>query len=121
MEQVLREYTGADLAYYNRGGVRDAIRPGPVTVRTLWNIEPFGNSVVTLKVTGAQVRSILATNGDDAGIELEDSRTYLFATNNFVGAHVRRTLGASVNLQDSGVLVRDILIEAIKTGGLPGQ
>jgi len=120
MEWVLRRHTGADIAYYNRGGVRDAIRPGPVTARTIWNLEPFGNSVVTLSLSGTQVRALLAFNGDEAGIELDDKKIYLVATNSFVGAHARNTFGDAVNLRDVGVLVRDLLINTIRQTGLPG-
>ena len=120
MEWVIREHTGADISYYNRGGVRDAIRPGPVTARTIWNLEPFGNSVVTVRLTGAQVLSLLAINGDEAGIELDHNKIYVLATNSFIGAHARKTFGESVELQDAGVLVRDVLIDAIKQNGLPG-
>lgn len=121
MEQVIREHTGAELAYYNRGGVRDAIRAGPVTIRSIWKVEPFGNSIVTLALNGSQVRQLLAGNRDEAGIELDDQKTYRVATNSFVGAHAVRTFGQGVALQDTGVLVRDALIQSIKSGGLPGQ
>lgn len=121
MEQVLRERAGADLGYYNKGGVRDLIRPGPVTARMLWNIEPFGNSVVTMELTGAEVKTMLRANHDEAAIELDDARRYRVATNSFVGAHTRKNLGDHVNLQDLGVLVRDILIEAVREDGLPGH
>lgn len=121
MERVLRIQTSADFGYYNKGGVRDAIRPGPVSARTIWKIEPFGNSVVTLTLTGAEVRTMLAVNNDEVAVELDDSKRYRVATNSFVGAHARKTFGAHVNLQDRGVLVRDLLIEAIRTEGLPGE
>lgn len=121
MERVIREHTGADLAYYNAGGVRDAIRPGPVTARTIWNVEPFGNSIVTLTLSGDQVLQMLADNNEDAGIELDAQKQYVLATNNFVGAHVRRTFGDDVQMQDTGILVRDLLIDTIRTSGLPGQ
>ncbi len=119
MERILRERTGADLAYYNAGGVRDAIRPGPVTARTIWNIEPFGNSVVTLHLTGAQVQSLLADNHEDSAIALDQTSVYRLATNSFVGAHLRKTYGDAVTVQDTGLLVRDLLIDAAKSGGLP--
>ena len=119
MEIVLRKHTGADLAYYNSGGVRDAIRAGPVSARHIWNIEPFGNTVVTLSLNGAQVVRMLALNGDDAGVVLEPERRYRVATNSFIGAHAARAFGDSVQLQDTGVLVRDVLIDAVRRDGLP--
>lgn len=119
MERVLRARTGADLAYYNRGGVRDVIRAGPVTARSIWNVEPFGNTLVTLRLTGAQVAKMLTENGDSAGLELIADKTYLVATNSFVGAHAQRLFGADTQVQDYGLLVRDLFIETIQQSGLP--
>lgn len=121
MEQVLRVRTDADLAYYNRGGVRDAIRAGSVTARSLWNVEPFGNVLVTVRLTGAQVAKLLVENGDSAGLELVDDKTYLLATNSFVGAHAKRLFGSGIELRDHGELVRDLFIESIQQNGLPGH
>ncbi len=121
MEQVLRKHTGADLAYYNRGGVRDAIRAGSVTARSLWNVEPFGNGLVSLRLTGAQVAKLLLENGDSAGLELVADQTYNVATNSFVGAHAVRLFGESAQLRDFDLLVRDLFIESIQQNGLPGH
>jgi len=121
MEHVLRKHTGADLAYYNPGGVRDVIRTGSVTARTLWNIEPFGNSVVTMELTGSEVRAMLQANNDEVAIPLDNARTYRVATNSFVGAHARKNLGDHINLQDLGLLVRDLLLDWVRADGLPGH
>jgi len=121
MEQVLRKRTGADLAYYNRGGVRDAIRAGSVTARNLWNVEPFGNVLVTLHLTGAQIAKLLLENGDSAGLELIADQSYHLATNSFIGAHAVRLFGERAELRDFGVLVRDVFIESIQQDGLPGH
>lgn len=119
METVLRKKTGADLAYYNRGGVRDVIRPGSVTARTIWNVEPFGNTLATLQLTGAQVASLLIANRDSVARELVADKVYSLATNNFVAAHAKRMFGDQVQIRDRGLLVRDLFIETIQTEGLP--
>ena len=50
---------GADLAFMNPGGVRADLAAGPVTWGNLFAIQPFGNSLVALTLTGDQVRQLL--------------------------------------------------------------
>jgi 2',3'-cyclic-nucleotide 2'-phosphodiesterase (5'-nucleotidase family) len=59
MADCYREYTGADAAFQNGGGIRADIPAGPVTLRTLFSVMPFDNAVVTLKMSGAELRSAL--------------------------------------------------------------
>ncbi|MDZ7684859.1 MAG: 5'-nucleotidase C-terminal domain-containing protein [Gammaproteobacteria bacterium] len=48
LEEILATATKTAFGFYNMGGVRDTIRKGPVTARHIWNIEPFGNTLVTI-------------------------------------------------------------------------
>ena len=53
---------GADIALMNPGGIRAdlTVEPGrPVTMSDLFAIQPFGNELVTLTITGAQLRELL--------------------------------------------------------------
>ncbi|MDH5738434.1 MAG: bifunctional metallophosphatase/5'-nucleotidase, partial [Gammaproteobacteria bacterium] len=59
IEHIMTEATGADLGYYNTGGIRDSIPSGAVTARHIWNIEPFGNTLVTMRLTGFQLKQLL--------------------------------------------------------------
>ena len=56
--------TGADVAFENAGGIRSSVSAGAVTYADVVGISPFGNYIVTRKVTGAQLRSILETSLD---------------------------------------------------------
>jgi len=49
----------ADVALMNGGGVRDNLDAGPITWGELFNVQPFGNTLVRLEVTGAQLVDIL--------------------------------------------------------------
>jgi 5'-nucleotidase/UDP-sugar diphosphatase len=49
----------ADLALQNAGGVRTDIRAGNVTYGDAYNLLPFGNVLVTLPITGAQLKEML--------------------------------------------------------------
>ncbi|WP_043648995.1 bifunctional metallophosphatase/5'-nucleotidase [Chitinilyticum litopenaei] len=53
---------GAQIAFMNPGGVRADLTPdasGNVTYGQLFTTQPFGNSLVTLTLTGAQIRELL--------------------------------------------------------------
>jgi 5'-nucleotidase len=58
---AFRAATGADVALINGGSVRaDAIiEPGALTLRDIVSIFPFGNEVVTIRVSGETLRGAL--------------------------------------------------------------
>ena len=54
--------TGADIAFENAGGIRASIAAGTVTYRDVINVSPYGNYVVTKKLTGTQIKEMLETS-----------------------------------------------------------
>lgn len=57
--------TGADCALTNGGGIRSSIDIGDITVEDIITVFPFGNYVVTKKVTGEQILSALENGLSD--------------------------------------------------------
>ncbi len=51
--------TGADVALQNGGGIRDSIQPGEITKGDIFKVQPFGNYIVTIEVTGADLVAAL--------------------------------------------------------------
>lgn len=51
--------TGADCALLNGGGIRASIDAGEITVGEIINVLPFGNYVITKRVTGADIKAAL--------------------------------------------------------------
>jgi len=49
------EFTGADVALTNGGGIRASIPADDITVGDVITVLPFGNYVVTIDVTGAEI------------------------------------------------------------------
>lgn len=119
-EKIIAEAAGADFGYYNIGGIRDAIPAGSVTARHIWNIEPFGNTLVTLTIKGSDYLTLLGReyemHPDMASINPD--KTYLIATNSYVGAHAVKAFGEKVKIEQLGLLIRNVLIESIKERGL---
>jgi 5'-nucleotidase len=48
-----------DFAFMNPGGVRADLPAGPVTWGALFTVQPFGNHLVRLELTGAEIRELL--------------------------------------------------------------
>ena len=54
-----RATAGTQLALMNNGGIRAGLDSGPVTWGELYSLHPFGNTLVRMRITGAQVREML--------------------------------------------------------------
>jgi 5'-nucleotidase len=54
-----RRKMGTQLAFTNLGGIREDIPAGPVTFGQLFAVQPFGNDLVKLELTGSQVERLL--------------------------------------------------------------
>jgi 5'-nucleotidase len=63
------ETGGAQIAFMNPGGIRTDLDAGPVTYGEAFAVQPFGNSLVTLSLTGAQIDTLLEQqfSGANAG------------------------------------------------------
>lgn len=121
LEKILAEATGTPFGFYNMGGIRDIVRKGPISARNIWNLEPFGNTLVTVTTDGATLKAILNMDGEShyrTESIIEDD-TYTFGTNSFVGAQAKRKYPDQVQVRDLGQLVRDVLIDHIRLKGIP--
>ncbi len=56
--------TDAQVAIMNPGGVRTDLTPGDLTVARVYELQPFGNTLVTATVTGQQLVSVLEDMAD---------------------------------------------------------
>ena len=56
-----------DVAFYNAGGIRASLRAGPVTYGQLYQVLPFGNAIVNVDLTGAQLKEVLEDASGRAG------------------------------------------------------
>ncbi len=58
-----REFTQADLAIINSGGIRDSIESGKVSYRDILKVQPFGNTVSYISLTGSELADYLKAVG----------------------------------------------------------
>ena len=56
---IMRAYTGAQIAMINAGALRASIKEGPVTVEDVFRAMPYGNELVLVELTGAEIHQAL--------------------------------------------------------------
>ena len=54
------EKTHADFAVVNSGGVRDSLPAGTITYKDILQVQPFGNTLCTIRLSGREVLDYLA-------------------------------------------------------------
>ncbi|WP_232839605.1 bifunctional metallophosphatase/5'-nucleotidase [Nocardia aurea] len=71
----------AVAAFTNPGGVRADLKAGPITYGDIYTVQPFGNQVVTLTLTGQQVLRLLEqqwSNGSRSTVLSPAGLTYTY-------------------------------------------
>lgn len=69
---AVRKKAGTDIAFLNSGGIRKDLVKGNITVGDIWEINPFGNTIVKFEVTGKVLREMLNNNIKNRVIEIEE-------------------------------------------------
>jgi 2',3'-cyclic-nucleotide 2'-phosphodiesterase (5'-nucleotidase family) len=54
--------TGADIGFVNGGGLRKSLLKGDILVGDIWEINPFGNEVQIMTVSGRTLRQMIKNN-----------------------------------------------------------
>ena len=54
-----RHVAPADFGLMNNGGIRRSLLPGPITYSDLFELHPFGNSIVRVTLTGSLLKAVL--------------------------------------------------------------
>jgi 2',3'-cyclic-nucleotide 2'-phosphodiesterase (5'-nucleotidase family) len=56
---VMRWKTGAQVGLHNSGAIRANIHIGPISVEHIFNVSPFGNTLIMLKLNVKQLKNVL--------------------------------------------------------------
>ena len=80
--KIIKEATGAEIGIYHRGGVRiiEGLPAGDVTVKMLFDNEPFFSQVHTAEMTPAQLRKLIVEKYNDTVNAKESHCLDLYAT-----------------------------------------
>ncbi|MCK4812601.1 MAG: bifunctional metallophosphatase/5'-nucleotidase [Candidatus Marinimicrobia bacterium] len=129
----------ADIAIMNNGGIRKNLAVGSILVRDIWEIAPFGNTLVTYEWTGKEIlegldnmvqkhRSLQFSGITmvldrekgliDArvnGKSIDPEKIYTVVTNNYTASQANNYFGLTVDSTvETGFIDRDVLIKAVR-------
>lgn len=139
MADCYKDWAGADAAFQNGGGIRADVPAGPMTLRTVFNVMPFDNTLVKLKMKGSALREALdhgvgmarinqiagpsivfrrgrprgerLASAEIGGAPLDDAKTYAVAALDFIvmGGDGFNAFSSADSHEPTGVLARDVL------------
>jgi 2',3'-cyclic-nucleotide 2'-phosphodiesterase (5'-nucleotidase family) len=139
LKRANREYPQpVHAAVTNVSGLRREIPRGPITVGEIYEVYPFDNELVVLKMSGSQIRELAQQIGEKGGeciaglkIEFQDKilsnilinqkkinldTTYFVVTHDYLSSPGREDLGilGRVPGEALGVFVREAIIDEIR-------
>jgi 2',3'-cyclic-nucleotide 2'-phosphodiesterase (5'-nucleotidase family) len=82
MTDAIRRTHSLDIAFQNNGGIRVGRLPKIITLRDVYTLDPFGNQVVEIAMTPAEIRGLIKASFEKRGdIDLQVSGiTYVVRT-----------------------------------------
>lgn len=139
MADSVRAKTGTTIALINAADAQAGIRKGPITSRTLFEVLPSENTLVTMRLSGAQIkrvlgRGVMSVSGVrvkldvtkpegkrllsarlENGTPIRDKDFYSVTTNDslLMGGDGYTEFADGVDVEDTGILMRDALGEHI--------
>jgi 5'-nucleotidase len=86
-------FGNAVVAFMNPGGIRTDIDAGDITYGEAFAVQPFGNSLVTMTLTGAQIDRVLEQQWDGQGtspkvLQVSNGLTYTWSASGPLGSRV---------------------------------
>jgi 5'-nucleotidase len=115
-----RVTTDADFAFMNPGGIRADLEAGEVSWGDLFTIQPFGNDLVSMDLTGAQIKLLLEQqwpNVTTSRILKTSGLTYSWDAARPVGDRVTQLLGADTVPLDPAATYRVTVNSFMASGG----
>ena len=106
----------SDVAFYNQAGVRASLSAGDITFGQLYQVLPFGNTIVQVDLTGAQLREVFEGAAGAAGRLHVGGGSFVYRFSNPPGKRVIEAKVAGAPLDDARVY-RVVTIDYLHTGG----
>ena len=144
LADAVRAKTGTAIALINAADPQAGIRKGPITSRTVLEVLPSENTLVTMRLNGAQIkrilgRTVMSLSGVRVkldvtkpegkrlvsarlqdGTPIRDKDFYSVTTNDYLvtGGDGYKEFSEGISVEDTGILVRDALGEYIARLGV---
>ena len=100
---VMREYTGSDMAFINAGSLRASLDSGPVTIEDIFRVMPYSNELVVATLTGGQI--IEALNRAVRGSREDEDGGFLHVSGIFFKIHGKKAGDVTMMFDKSPVKV----------------
>ncbi|RJP79370.1 MAG: bifunctional metallophosphatase/5'-nucleotidase [Candidatus Zixiibacteriota bacterium] len=138
--------TGRPVAFMNSGGLRADLPAGPVTLRQVWELHPFGNRLVGFDLSGEELRRAVLFQANQSrdllqvsglryrvrresgevlelsvgGEPVDPEGIYGVAANEYIAAHAEKYFGFALEdrlVTDLGWTDRDLTAAALQQAG----
>lgn len=76
MTDAVTDLDQVEIAFQNNGGIRiDYLNEGPITVKDVYKLDPFGNEVILVKMKPSEIKSLIINSyyQSDSSIDLQVS------------------------------------------------
>jgi 2',3'-cyclic-nucleotide 2'-phosphodiesterase (5'-nucleotidase family) len=134
-----------DVCYMNKGGFRAPIPKGAVTVKNIFELMPFENEVVMLKLKGSDLRRLMnhmAKRGGECeagmrfgirkdkaikcridGLPMDNDKAYWLVTTDYLadGGDSNSPLAKKLQRINTGIKLRDMIIAHMRELGEQGK
>jgi len=146
---AMRSAVHADVAITNPGGLRRDLQPGPITVGDVFELMPFDNALVTMRLRGSELRQVIASRPEKVllsgmkgrwdpsladstarlvlqhadGSPLRPDSTYVLVTNSFIAQGGDGFTGFEAGRETTvtPILVRDAITQAVEGATRAGR
>jgi 5'-nucleotidase len=83
-----RVATGADMAFIPRDWIRADLPAGRVTFANVYDVQPFGNAIVRMDMSGSDVQALARSGLESSGVpaRIDPSATYSVAASEFLAS-----------------------------------
>jgi 2',3'-cyclic-nucleotide 2'-phosphodiesterase (5'-nucleotidase family) len=139
-----KKYLGNDslllnAAVFNKGGLRNSLPQGNITIGNIFELMPFDNEVVLLKLSGSQIKDMVEKISEKGGIPVsgirlvikdnkpiqvtvngqsfDESKYYWIVTSDYLanGGDNYNFFKNAIERKTTGILLRDMIITHCKT------
>lgn len=123
---IMKQYSGSDVAFINTGGIRSTgnIEYGTnITMKELYEVNPFDNSLVYSKVRGDELKSFYSRNGNNYYFnpdfdvnEIDANKTYNLLTIDYVyySTYFRNYFKNIEEIKIDTLCARDLMVKDLE-------
>lgn len=123
MLEKANQYSPTQIAFQNGGGIRNSIGPGTITLGDVLEVLPFGNTLVTLNLTGEEIflaleHSVANLDGEAGQFLQVSGITFVFDSSKPIGNRIKEVKIQGAPLDRSKMY--GVAVNAFLAGGGDG-